>query len=283
MRLASYAHNGVASYGAVTDDGIVDLGQALGGKYPDLRSLIAAGAVDEARKLSGRPGKVIDVNEIVWLPPIANPDKIVCAAVNYKSHLEESGLEGKGYPVLFPRYSAAQVGHLAPMICPRESDKLDYEGELVVVIGKAGRRIPEDQALSYIAGYSIYNEGSVRDWQGHTSQWTPGKNFADTAAFGPWMVTSDEIADPYALQLTTRLNGEVMQQAGVNLLLFKIETLIAYTSTFIALAPGDIIATGTPGGVGHARKPPVYLKQGDTVEVEISGIGTLRNSVAKER
>ncbi len=282
MRLASYVVAEKPSYGIVLQDGLLDLGGRLGGRYADLRGLLANNGLGAARELSASGVPDLKFSQVTWLPTIPNPDKIICAGVNYKSHLDESGLVGKGFPVLFPRYAASQVGHLQPMICPRESDQFDYEGELVVVIGRGGRRIPEDQALDHIAGYSIYNEGSVRDWQVHTSQWTPGKNFAETGAFGPWLVTSDEIPDPYALEITTRLNGEVMQQTGVNRMLFAIERLISYFSTFVPLAPGDVIATGTPGGVGHARKPPLYLKQGDTVEVEISGIGTLRNPIVKE-
>ena len=282
MRLASYMVHKRRSYGVVLETGIVDLGARIGTRYPDLRALLEAGAVPEALKTAEQNSPDVGLDDVEWMPTIPNPDKVICAGVNYKSHLDESGLEAKGYPVLFPRFAATQVGHLQPMVCPRESEQLDYEGELVVVIGRAGRRIPEDRALSHIAGYSIYNEGSVRDWQLHTSQWTPGKNFAGTGAFGPWLVTSDEISDPYALEITTRLNGQVMQQASVGRMLFPIELLVAYISTFVPLVPGDVIATGTPGGVGHARKPPVYLKASDCIEVEISGIGTLRNPIVKE-
>ena len=282
MRLASFTAQTRPSYGMVVDGGIVDLGMRLGDRYPDLRSVLAAGAIEDAANIAEQRAPDLGLDEVIWLPTIPNPDKIFCAGVNYKSHLDESGLVGKSHPVLFPRYAATQVAHLQPLICPSESDQFDYEGELVVVIGRAGRRISVEQARSHIAGYSIYNEGSVRDWQLHTSQWTPGKNFAGTGGFGPWLVTADEIPDPYALQISTRLNGETMQQASVSRMLFQIETLISYISTFVPLAAGDVIATGTPGGVGHARKPPVYLKQGDIVEVEIDAIGTLRNPVVKE-
>ena len=282
MQLGSYFVGERASYGVIVDGGVVDLGCRLGSRYADLRSLLAANATDKAREISQRNTPDIAVSDVSWLPTIPNPDKIICAGVNYKLHLDELGLVGKGYPVLFPRFAASQVGHLQAMVCPKESDQFDYEGELAVVIGLGGRRISEDQALNHVAGYSIYNEGSVRDWQQHTSQWTPGKNFAGSGAFGPWLVTSDEITDPYTLEITTRLNGEIMQEASVGRMLFRIETLIAYFSTFVPLAAGDIIATGTPGGVGHARKPPVYLKQDDIVEVEIDKIGVLRNHVIKE-
>jgi 2-keto-4-pentenoate hydratase/2-oxohepta-3-ene-1,7-dioic acid hydratase in catechol pathway len=158
----------------------------------------------------------------------------------------------------------------------------DYEGELVAIIGKGGRRISKETALTHVIGYSIYNEGSVRDWQTHSTQWTPGKNFVSTGAFGPWMVTADEVPDPYKLELTTRLNGQVMQNASIDLMMFRLEELISYISTFISLEPGDVIVSGTPGGVGHGRKPPLYLKDGDLVEVEITSIGRLRNPVVKE-
>ena len=282
MRLGSYIVGDRASYGVIVDGGVVDLGRRVGSSYADLRSLLAANATGDAREIGQRNTPDFAVSDVSWLPTIPNPDKIICAGVNYKSHLDELGLVGKGYPVLFPRFAASQVGHLQAMVCPKESEQFDYEGELAVVIGLGGRRISEDRALNHVAGYSIYNEGSVRDWQQHTSQWTPGKNFAGSGAFGPWLVTSDEIIDPYTLEITTRLNGDIMQEASVGRMLFRIETLIAYFSTFVPLAPGDIIATGTPGGVGHARKPPVYLKQGDIAEVEISKIGTLRNHVIKE-
>lgn len=284
MKLATFSRNGEVSYGAVVGDDIVDLGRIFGARYRDLRHLLEGDGIAAARQAVAEAKPDFKADEISWLPVIPNPDKIACVGLNYKSHINETGrTKAEDRPVIFTRFAASQVGHEQPMLCPVESSRFDYEGELVAVIGKAGRRIPEDQALSHVAGYSIYNDGSVRDFQLHTHQWTPGKNFAGTGAFGPWMVTSDEIPDPYALNLTTRLNGEVMQDSSINLMIFNIEAVIAYVSTFAELVPGDVIVTGTPGGVGNARKPPIYMHDGDMVEVEITGIGTLRNPIVKER
>ena len=284
MKLATFSRGGEISYGAVVGDDIFDLGERLGARYPDIRSLLQDGGIEVAKAALSAASPDLKVGEVTWLPVIPNPDKIVCVGLNYKSHINETGrTNAEDRPVLFTRFAASQVGHLQPMLCPVESSRFDYEGELVAIIGKGGRRIPEDQALSHVAGYSIYNDGSVRDYQLHTHQWTPGKNFVGTGAFGPWMVTSDEIPDPYALHLTTRLNGDVMQDSGIDLMIFNIEAVIAYVSTFAELIPGDIIVTGTPGGVGNARKPPIYMHDGDVVEVEITGIGTLRNPIVKEQ
>ena len=177
------------------------------------------------------------------------------------------------------RFAAAQVGHEQPMVRPVESNTLDYEGEIAVVIGKPGRRIAPADALSHIAGYGIYNDGSVREYQRHTSQFTPGKNFAATGGFGPWLMTPDEVGDPQALEITTRLNGQVMQNATADLMVFGFADISAYCSTFTDLVPGDVIATGTPGGVGGARKPPVFMDEGDVIEIEIAPIGVLRNPI----
>jgi 2-keto-4-pentenoate hydratase/2-oxohepta-3-ene-1,7-dioic acid hydratase in catechol pathway len=185
-------------------------------------------------------------------------------------------------PVLFARYAGSQIGHGAPLIKPLESDEFDYEGELAVIIGKAGRRIPETEALHHVAGYACYNDGSVRDWQRHTQQFMPGKTFSGTGGFGPWMVTADEIPDPTELHLQTRLNGEVVQDTDVSLLIASIPRLISYCSTILPLLPGDVIVSGTPGGVGARRNPPLWLRDGDTCEVEISRIGVLSNPVRAE-
>ena len=281
MKLATYSHGGKQSYGVVVDGGIVDLGKKLGSKYPDLKSLIAGNGFADAKAA----GTTADVKtaDVTWLPTIPNPEKILCVGLNYKAHIEETGRKDEEQPVIFGRFASSQCGHLQPLVCPIESDRFDYEGELVAIIGKGGRRIPAKYALQHIAGYSIYNEGSVRDWQRHTHQYTPGKNFQNTGAFGPWMVTSDEIPDPYKLHITTRLNGNVMQDSGTNMMIFDIGAVIEYVSAFAELVPGDVIVTGTPGGVGNARKPPIYMQDGDTAEVEIKGIGTLVNKVVKEK
>jgi 2-keto-4-pentenoate hydratase/2-oxohepta-3-ene-1,7-dioic acid hydratase in catechol pathway len=282
MKLASFMRAGQRSYGAVVGNDIYDLGVRFDDRFPDLKSFIAGGSLVEAERViaSGLPD--CTTFEISWLPVIPNPGKIICVGLNYRAHIGEMKRTAEYHPVIFIRCPASQTGHLQPMICPRESDSFDYEGELAAVIGKAGRRIPESVALDHVSGWSIYNDGSVRDFQKHTHQWSPGKNFPNSGAFGPWMVTSDEIADPYKLTLITRLNGVVMQRSGINLLIFPIEALIAYISTFIELVPGDVIVSGTPGGVGSARTPPVFMCDGDTVEIEITKIGTLRNPVIKE-
>lgn len=284
MKLATFSRNGESSYGAVIGDSIIDLGKKLGDRYPDIRSLLGGDGVAVAHQAVKGATPDIRTAEVEWLPVIANPDKIICVGLNYKSHVNETGrTNAEDRPVIFLRLAASQIGHEQPLVCPIESSRFDYEGELAVIIGKAGRRIPESEALAHVAGYSVYNDASVRDYQLHTHQWSPGKNFVGTGAFGPWMVTSDEISNPYALNLTTRLNGQVMQDSAISLMLFNIEAVIAYVSTFAELIPGDVIVSGTPGGVGNARKPPIYMHDGDSVEVEITGIGTLRNPIVKEK
>lgn len=216
------------------------------------------------------------------LPPITNPDKILCVGVNYDDHRKETGRDKSEKPVIFTRFADTQVGHGSALVRPRSSERFDYEGELAVVIGRPGRHIPESAALAHIAGYACYNDGSVRDWQRHTHQFTPGKNFPGSGGFGPWLVTADEVPDPFALTLTTRLNGQEVQKATTDLMIFDLKQLIAYISGFTKLNPGDVIITGTPGGVGDKRNPPLYMKPGDVAEVEISGIGLLRNPVIAE-
>ena len=277
MKLVSFRRDGKASYGVVVDGGVVDAGRRLGGTFPDLRSAIGGGL----DKLKGLAGEAADypLDAIEFLPVIPNPDKIICIGINYLTHVKETGRPLPEYPMIFTRFPNSQVGHGQPMVRPPESERFDYEGELAVVIGTAGRRIPAEKALGHIAGYACYNDGSIRDWQRHTVQYTPGKNFERSGAFGPWLVTADEIPDPAALQLTTRLNGQVMQEAPTSDLIFDIPALIAYVSTFTTLYPGDVISTGTTGGVGAFRDPPAWMKPGDTIEIEISGIGVLRNPI----
>ena len=219
------------------------------------------------------------LSAIGYLPTITNPDKILCVGLNYKAHQAETGRGGEPFPTIFARFAGAQMGHEQPMVRPLESKTLDFEGEIAMVIGTAGRRIKRADALKHVAGFGIYNDGSVREYQRQTSQFTPGKNFASTGGFGPWMMTPDEIGNLDAMEITTRLNGEVMQHATADLLVFGFAELIEYCSTFIELVPGDVIVTGTPGGVGAARKPPVFMDEGDVIEVEVRPIGTLRNTV----
>lgn len=279
MRVLSYRWQGKDTYGVIAGDGVVDIGRRLGSKYRDLKAVLAAGALDEIGRAAAGQKTDAALAEITYLPVIANPDKLLMVGLNYKAHREEAGRPETEKPTIFARYADSQIGQGRPIIRPKESDKLDYEGEMAVIIGKAGRRIPKAQALPHVAGYSCYNDVSVRDFQRHTSQWHPGKNFVATGPFGPWMVTADEIPDPQALTLETRLNGQVMQHVTTDLMIFSVVELIEYCSTFCNLAPGDVIVSGTPGGVGYARKPPVFMKPGDTVEIEISKIGVLRNGI----
>ncbi len=282
MKLASYVYRGEESYGVVVGDGIIDLGRRLGSDFPDLRSLIEGAGVDEAREMVRGAPADFAASLVDWLPVIPNADKYICVGLNYKAHINELGRKMEDHPTLFLRMPSSHVGHLQPIIRPKVSEKFDYEGELALIIGKGGRYISEDKAMECIAGYTIYNDGSIRDYQRHTQQYTPGKNFWRSGAFGPHMVTADEIPDPRKLRLQTRLNGTVLQDTLIDDLLFTIPQIIAYASIFTPLMPGDVIITGTPGGVGGARNPPIWMKPGDTVEVEIDKIGVLRNPVAQE-
>ncbi|WP_282609414.1 fumarylacetoacetate hydrolase family protein [Pelagibius sp. Alg239-R121] len=280
MKLCSFRTGDRTSYGLVSGDAIVD----LGARYKDavtLRQFLASDGLEKAKThLEEAPDCAMDA--VTLAPVITDPDKIVCVGLNYHDHIKETGRTVTENPVLFSRYAGSQVGHGEPMIKPLESDKFDYEGELAVIMGKTGRRISEAEALSYVAGYACYNEGSVRDWQRHTHQFLPGKTFAGTGAFGPWMVTADEIPDPSALTLTTRLNGEVVQHSACDLMIASVPRLISYISTILPLLPGDVIVSGTPGGVGAKRNPPLWMRDGDSVEVEISSIGCLVNPVVAE-
>jgi len=281
MKIASFIHDGRSSYGVVRDDTVSDAGAVLGHRYADLRSLLNSGE-GLADLASLRDAPVLNVQQVQWLPVIPNPDKVLCVGLNYLKHIVETGREVPKYPTLFTRFASAQVGHDQPLILPKASTAFDFEGELAIVIGKAGRHISKANALEHIAGYSLFNDGSIRDWQKHTLQFTAGKNFVGSGSFGPWLVTTDEITDINSLALETRLNGEVVQREGLDDLLFKIPDLIEYISTFTELLPGDVIATGTPGGVGAFRTPPLWMKPGDVVEVEVEGIGTLKNTVNAE-
>jgi 2-keto-4-pentenoate hydratase/2-oxohepta-3-ene-1,7-dioic acid hydratase in catechol pathway len=281
MKIASFIHDGRSSYGVVNDDTVSDAGAVLGHRYADLRSLLNSGE-GLAELASLRDAPVLNVQQVQWLPVIPNPDKVLCVGLNYLKHIVETGREVPKYPTLFTRFASSQVGHDQPLILPKASTAFDFEGELAIVIGKAGRHISKANALEHIAGYSLFNDGSIRDWQKHTLQFTAGKNFVGSGSFGPWLVTTDEITDINSLALETRLNGDVVQREGLDDLLFKIPDLIEYISTFTELLPGDVIATGTPGGVGAFRTPPLWMKPGDVVEVEVEGIGTLKNTVNAE-
>jgi 2-keto-4-pentenoate hydratase/2-oxohepta-3-ene-1,7-dioic acid hydratase in catechol pathway len=282
MKVVTFERNGVRSYGILENDRVLDVGNRLASRYADLRAVLAAGALQELLIASTQGPQTFQVEEINFEPVIPNPQKILCVGLNYISHRTETKRPETKYPSIFTRFADTQVGHETPVLRPSFSTAFDYEGELAVVIGRRGRHISEQDVSAHIAGYSCYNDVSVRDWQRHTAQWTPGKNFPSTGAFGPSLVTPDEIPDLGALTLTTRLNGEVMQEAPISDLIFSVPVIVSYISKFTPLYPGDVIATGTPGGVGDRRDPPVYMKDGDIVEVEIDRIGILRNVVQSE-
>jgi 2-keto-4-pentenoate hydratase/2-oxohepta-3-ene-1,7-dioic acid hydratase in catechol pathway len=279
MKLATFKTAQGTSYGIVTGKGIVDLKVLIGNRFPDLKSLIAGNGFAEAAKYLSRAADYKE-SDVTWLPVIPNPDKIVCVGLNYQDHVVETGRDNTEQPAIFLRLAESQVGHRQPIVRPRESTHLDFEAEIAVIIGRAGRRISQDDAWSHIAGYSCYNDGSVRDWQRHTIQWTAGKNFPATGGFGPWMVTADDIPANTKMTLSCRLNGERMQHATTEQMIFKIPKIIEYVSTWTTLLPGDVLVTGTPGGVGARRKPPVWMKPGDKVEIEIDKVGILENSIA---
>lgn len=274
MRLATLDLDGVAAWGVVSDEEI-----ALVDRWPTLREAIAAGALANAAiAASGRRVRLADA---VWLPVIPDPAKILCVGLNYENHRKETGRAVVSNPTIFTRFADSQTGHCRDIVLPPESHQLDYEGELAVIIGRGGRRIPAADALDHVAGYACYNDGSVRDWQAHTIQFTPGKNWPETGSFGPWMVTPDEFGPLGPQRLLTRLNGQVMQEAALSDMIFSVPQLIEYVSTFTPLSPGDVIVSGTPGGVGVKRDPPVFMKEGDRVEVEIDGLGVLVNTITR--
>ena len=282
MRLISFSTGDRASFGIVVGDGIVDAGARLANEFASLRDVLAAGALNLLRGMEGLSPDVA-LADVRFLPPI--PDraaKFLCVGVNYMPHIAEMGRQPPEHPVVFVRFADSLVGHREPMIRPRESVQYDYEGELAVVIGRPARRVPPERALEHVAGYTCLNDGTLRDYQRRGPQWTAGKNFPASGAFGPWLVTADEIPDPAALTLTTRLNGQIVQRERVGELYFDVPALIAYCSTFTALEPGDVISNGTPGGVGAGREPPLWMRPGDAVEVEIDGIGKLENPIADE-
>jgi 2-keto-4-pentenoate hydratase/2-oxohepta-3-ene-1,7-dioic acid hydratase in catechol pathway len=282
MKLVSFTASGRNSYGAVVGDGVFDLRRRLGDRYPTLRAAIAAGALGGvAAELNGASPD-LSMSQITLLPPITDPDKIICAGRNYRAHAAEAGGPPPENPQVFLRLVNTLVAHGQPLICPKISSDFDYEGELALIIGKPGRHISKADAFSHIFDYACFNDGSIRDIQFKHSI-AAGKNFHATGGFGPWIVTADEIPDPTLLRLVTGLNGKEVQTTGIDDLIFDIPTLISYCSEWTPLVAGDVISTGTPEGVGFARKPPLWMKPGDVVEVEIDGgIGVLRNPVIAE-
>ena len=281
MKLASYAVDGRNAFGAVIGDAVVTLNERLGGRYDGLRQALAACALADLKKAAEAATPDHRLVDVRLLPPIPDPEKILCAGINYRSHAAETGRDLPKQPSMFIRLANTLTGHEGELIRPSVSQSFDFEGELALVIGRAGRHIPVEQALDHVAGYTCFVDGSVRDYQKISV--SSGKNFPGTGPLGPWIVTTDEIPDPKRLTLVTRLNGQEVQRSGTDLLIHSVPQIIAFCSDFTPLAPGDVIATGTPEGVGHRRTPPLWMKAGDVLEVEISGIGTLRNRVVDER
>jgi 2-keto-4-pentenoate hydratase/2-oxohepta-3-ene-1,7-dioic acid hydratase in catechol pathway len=282
MKFLSYTRTGNSGFGLVVKGGVVDLTGRLGAGINTLKQAIAADLLDQAAEYAGGRQAEFSWSDLALLPVIPDPAKILCIGLNYQKHKEETGRPDVDNPTVFTRFADTQVGHRQALVKPDVTDRFDYEGEMAVIIGRGGRNISEVTALGHVAGYACYNEGSVRNWQRHTSQFAPGKNFPGTGAFGPYLVTPDEVGDYRSLPIQTRLNGQVMQDARLSDMIFPVEQLISYVSHFTPLSPGDVIVSGTPGGVGDKREPPVYMVPGDTVEVEIGCLGILRNPVIAE-
>lgn len=269
-----------AGWGAAFAEGVVDGRRLIRAACPSLRTVIEAGLLDRAAAEAGSLVPDTALDDVVLLPVIPDPRHIFCAGLNYTDHAAETGKAAPAAPRMFLRASSSLTGHGRPVIRPRVSDKLDFEGELAVVIGKPGRHILKQNAMEHVAGYTCFMDGSIRDWQEHSV--TTGKNFATTGALGPWLVPASVLHDPTALRLSTSLNGDVMQQVTTDRMIHTIPALIAYLSAMTTLHAGDVIATGTPEGIGHRRSPPLYMRAGDRIEVEISGIGVLSNPIADE-
>lgn len=282
MKLISYSKNGTSGFGAVVDNSVVDLAS----QFPQVDSLAALLAeqalIEEARAYVASAKADYSLDEVQLEPVIPTPGKVLCVGLNYVAHAEEAGRKVGEYPVIFQRYGQTLAAHNEPLVRPLVSEQFDYEAELAVVIGKGGAHIKPEDAMSHVAGYTCFNDASVRDWQFHTHQYGMGKNFNKTGGIGPWLVTADEIADYRELRLTGVLNGETLQDGSLSDLAFDIPHLISYISKALPWQPGDILATGTPSGIGFKRKPPIYLKPGDTFEVVITQVGTLSNPIIAE-
>ena len=279
MKLLSYCAGGEASFGLAVEGGVVDLKARLG--VASLKALLRAGSLERARTFADSAPDH-PWSAVAFDPVIPDPDKIICIGINYEDHRAETGRSAVAHPTVFTRFADTQVGHGQPILKPKASETVDYEGELAVVIGAEARNVAEADALSHVAGFACYNDVSIRDFQRHTTQFTPGKNFPGSGPFGPYLTTSDEVGPLGPQRIRTRLNGEVVQDSKLENMIFDVPKLIAYLSLWTLLRPGDVIVTGTPGGVGAARNPPLWMKPGDSVEVEIDGVGLLKNEVAAE-
>jgi len=280
MKLASYVANGKPAFGVIVGDGVATMTDRLGGPYATLRDVIAASALDELRRVAQGAQPDQKLAGLRFLPVIPNPEKIMCVGINYRSHAAEHGAEVPKAPNIFTRFVNTLVAHEGEMIRPKVSTSFDFEGELALVIGKAGRHIKAEDALSHIAGYTCFCDATVRDFTKYSL--VASKNFVGSGPLGPWIVTADEIPDPTKLTLVTRLNGAEMQRSGTDMLIHDIPAIISFCSMFTPLAPGDIIATGTPDGIGAKRNPPVWMKAGDVLEVEVDRIGVLRTRIVDE-
>lgn len=273
MKLVSFAMDTEEGYGALIDGGIARL-DTLPGAPSDMQAFLAAYHAGWPPVPSGNE---IPLDAVRLLPPVTKPGKILCVASNFRE-----GKPEPDYPLTFTRFAESLTGHGEPILKPAVSDKYDFEGELAVVIGKAGHKIRREEAMDHVVGYGCFNDGSARDWQKHSTQFTPGKNFFRSGSFGPWIVTADEVPDIGVLTLQTRVNGVIKQEISMSKMIFDVAWLVSYFSTFTPLSPGDVIATGTPSGFGSTRNPPEFLTEGDVVEVDIPGIGMLRNPVLQD-
>ena len=282
MKFLSFIRMGKPTFGAVSGQGIVPLGGRFDPTVNTLRVAIEQSRLIDAAEYAQERDAELSWADVTLLPVIPDPSKILCIGLNYQKHKIETGRPDADHPTVFTRFADSQVAHGQPMVKPASSERFDYEGEMAIIIGKGGRNIPMESALDHIAGYSCYNDGSIRNWQRHTSQFTPGKNFPATGGFGPYMVTPEEVGDYKNLPIQTRLNGKIVQKASLADLIFPLEDLISYCSAFTPLSPGDVIVTGTPGGVGDRRDPPVYMFDGDVIEVNIGHLGTLVNPIIDE-
>lgn len=282
MKLLSFSIQGQQLFGLVKDQSVINLKKHLANKYVDLKSLLAEDNFIEIVKSAENATADYALADIQFEAVIPNPEQIFCIGLNYTDHVQETQKEVTEKPMIFFRLAPSQVGHNQPLLRPVEAEQFDYEGEIAIVIGKGGRRIAKENAWDHIAGYSCYNDASVRDWQRHTAQWGPGKNFFQTGSFGPWLVTKDEIKPNEIMTLTTRVNGQELQHAKTTQLIHDIPSLINYISTFTPLNAGDVIVSGTPGGIGLKRTPPILLQEGDVVEIEVDKIGILKNIVKND-